>query len=167
MNLTGRDLFTSVGWKESACVQNQKSSFYYLLDAPVQRWIASIDYHFTSHICDFCVMSLGLQSCSRSAHQATHQSFLAGTTGAMKNHAQVGASSRTFGIDESAVRLGGRWSGRNLRWCHSTKMADHENSHSADRSIKFSGRHTSQTQASEVRWAARFSGHWVVTSMFA
>ena len=26
---------------------------------------------------------------------------------------------------------------------------------------------TTQTQASEVRWAARFSGHWVVTIMFA
>ena len=40
-------------------------------------------------------------------------------------------------------------------------------SHSADSSIKRSGRHTTQTQTSEVRWAARFSGHWVVTSMFA
>ena len=27
--------------------------------------------------------------------------------------------------------------------------------------------HRTQTQTSEVRWAARFSGHWVVTSMFA
>ena len=39
--------------------------------------------------------------------------------------------------------------------------------HSADSSIKLSGRHTTQTRTSEVRWAARFSGHWVVTSMFA
>ena len=39
--------------------------------------------------------------------------------------------------------------------------------HSADSSIKLSGRHTTQTQTSEVRWAARFIGHWVVPSMFA
>ena len=39
--------------------------------------------------------------------------------------------------------------------------------HSADSSIKLSGNHRTQTQTSEVRWAARFSGHWVVTSMFA
>ena len=39
--------------------------------------------------------------------------------------------------------------------------------HRADSSIKISGCHTTQTQTSEVRWAARFSGHWVVTSMFA
>ena len=39
--------------------------------------------------------------------------------------------------------------------------------HSADSSIKLSDHHTTQTQTSEVRWAARFSGHWVVTSMFA
>ena len=39
--------------------------------------------------------------------------------------------------------------------------------HRADSSIKLSGCHTTQTQTSEVRWAARFSGHWVVTSMFA
>ena len=77
------------------------------------RWIASIDYHFTSHVCGFCVTSLGLWSGSRSAHQATHQSFSAGMSGAMKNHAQVWPSSRTFGIDESAVHLGDR--------CHSTK----------------------------------------------
>ena len=67
----------------------------------------------------------------------------------------------TDGIDESAVRFGGRWSSRNLRWCHSTKMADHENSHSADRSIKFSGRQTTQTQTGEVscmlQWS--LSGH--------
>ena len=34
--------------------------------------------------------------------------------------------------------------------------------HSADSSIKLSDHHTTQTQTSEVRWAARFSGHWVV-----
>ena len=33
--------------------------------------------------------------------------------------------------------------------------------------LSFQGRHRTQTQTSEVRWAARFSGHWVVTSMFA
>ena len=39
--------------------------------------------------------------------------------------------------------------------------------HSSDRSIKLSGSHRTQTQTSEVMWAARSSGHWVVTSMFA
>ena len=39
--------------------------------------------------------------------------------------------------------------------------------HRADSSIKLSGHRTTQTQTSGVRWAARFSGHWVVTSMFA
>ena len=33
--------------------------------------------------------------------------------------------------------------------------------------LSFQGSHRTQTQTSEVRWAARFSGHWVVTSMFA
>ena len=111
-----------------ACVQSQKSSLQYQHDAPVQRRIASIDYHFTSHICGFCVTSLGLRYGSRSAHQASHQSFSTGTSSATKNHTQVGPSSLTFGIDESVVRLGGQWSGRNLRWCHSNKMADYENS---------------------------------------
>ena len=39
--------------------------------------------------------------------------------------------------------------------------------HSADRSIKLSGSHRTQTQTSKVRWTARSSGHWVVASMFA
>ena len=39
--------------------------------------------------------------------------------------------------------------------------------HSAASSIMLSGRHTTQTQTSEVRWAVRYSIHWVVTSMFA
>ena len=39
--------------------------------------------------------------------------------------------------------------------------------HSADRPIKLSGSHRTQTQTSEVRWTARSSGHWVVASMFA
>ena len=33
--------------------------------------------------------------------------------------------------------------------------------------LSFQGSHRTQTQTSEVRWTARFSGHWVVTSMFA
>ena len=33
--------------------------------------------------------------------------------------------------------------------------------------LSFQGSHRTQTQTSEVRSAARFSGHWVVTSMFA
>ena len=41
------------------------------------------------------------------------------------------------------------------------------NTHSTDSSVKHSSRHSTQTQTSEVRWAARSSGHWVVTSMFA
>ena len=111
-----------------ACVQSQKSSFQDLHGAPVQRQIASIDYHFTSHVCGFCVTTLVLRSDSRYAHQATHHSFSAGTSSAMKNHAQVGPSSCVFGIDESAVRLEGRWSGKNLQWRHSTEMVDHKNS---------------------------------------
>ena len=39
--------------------------------------------------------------------------------------------------------------------------------HSANSSVKLSGRHCTQTKTREVRWAARSSGHWVVTSMFA
>ena len=39
--------------------------------------------------------------------------------------------------------------------------------HSADRPIKLSGSHRTQTQISEVRLAARSNGHWVVASMFA
>ena len=38
--------------------------------------------------------------------------------------------------------------------------------HSAASSIMLSGRHTTQTQTSEVRWAVRFSVHWMFT-MFA
>ena len=37
--------------------------------------------------------------------------------------------------------------------------------HSADSPIKLSDLYTTQTQTREVRWAACFSGHWVVTSM--
>ena len=33
--------------------------------------------------------------------------------------------------------------------------------------LSFQGSHRTQTQTSEVSSAARFSGHWVVTSMFA
>ena len=42
-----------------------------------------------------------------------------------------------------------------------------KNWNNSDSSIKLSDLHTTQTPASEARWAARFSGHWVVTSMFA
>ena len=60
-------------------------------------------------------------------------------------------------------------------WCHpqghharrppTTVPARHQ--HSAERSIKLSGSHRTQTQTNEVRWTARSSGHWVVASMFA
>ena len=76
-------------------------SFQYLYDAPVQRRITPIDDHFTSHVCGFCVTSLGLRSGSRPAHQATHQSFPTGTSGATQNHALVGPSSCAFGINET------------------------------------------------------------------
>ena len=39
--------------------------------------------------------------------------------------------------------------------------------HCAVSSSEFLDPHTTQTQPSEVRWGARFSGHWVATSMFA
>ena len=39
--------------------------------------------------------------------------------------------------------------------------------HSADNFIKFPGRHTTQTQISEVKWATRFSGYWMATNMVA
>ena len=44
-----------------------------------------------------------------------------------------------------------------------------ENSRASEPSFigQNSGHYTTQTQTSEVRWAACFSGHWVVTSMFA
>ena len=81
-----------------ACVQSQKPSFQYLYDAPVQRRITPIDYHFRSHVCGFCVASLGLRYGSRPAHQDTHQSFSAGTSGATQNHAQVGPSSGAYAL---------------------------------------------------------------------
>ena len=39
--------------------------------------------------------------------------------------------------------------------------------HSPDSSNELSDLHTTQTQASEIRWCARFSYHWMVTSMSA
>ena len=39
--------------------------------------------------------------------------------------------------------------------------------HSATSSNELLHLHTTHTQTSEVRWIVRFSGHWVVTSMFA
>ena len=38
---------------------------------------------------------------------------------------------------------------------------------SADSSSELSDLHTTQTQATEVTWGARFSSHWVATTMFA
>ena len=73
-----------------ACVSSQKSSFQHLYDAPLQRRTSPIDDNITSHVCGFCATSLGVWSSSWLAHQATCQSFLAGTSGATQNHAQVG-----------------------------------------------------------------------------
>ena len=56
--------------KKMACVQSQKPSFQYLHDAPVQRPITPIDYHFTSQVCGFCVTSFGLRSDSRPTHSS-------------------------------------------------------------------------------------------------
>ena len=39
--------------------------------------------------------------------------------------------------------------------------------HSAVSSNELLDLHTTQTQSSKVSWGARFSGHWVVTSMFS
>ena len=88
-----------------ARVLSQKPSFQYLYDAPVQRWTSPSEDYFTSHVCGFCAMSLGLRSGSRSAHQATHQSFPAGTLGATQNNAQVGPSSCAFIFIETAIRI--------------------------------------------------------------
>ena len=88
-----------------ARVSSQKSSFQHLYDASVQRRTSPSDDNFTSHVCGFCVTSLGLWSSSRSAHQATHQSFQAGTSGATQNYAQVGPSSCAFIFIETAVRI--------------------------------------------------------------
>ena len=60
-------------------------------------------------------------------HQATHQSFSAGTSGATQNHAQVGPSSCAFGINKTAIRIRVRYSRGILWWRHFLKMADHEN----------------------------------------
>ena len=46
-----------------------------------------------------------------------------------------------------------------ILWCSRINKREKQ-SHSADRSIKLSGSHRTQTQTSEVRWAARSSGHW-------
>ena len=110
-----------------ARVSSQKSSFQHLYDAPVQRRTFTSDDYFTSHGCGFCVTSLGLWSSSRSAHQATHQSFQAGTSSATQNYAQVGSSSCTFIFIETAVRIRVRYSRGIFWWRHSLKMADHEN----------------------------------------
>ena len=110
-----------------ARVSSQKSSFQHLYDASVQRWTSPSDNNFTSHVCGFCVTSLGLWSGSRSAHQAIHQSFQVGTSGATQNYAQVGPSSCAFIFIETAVRIRVRYSRGILWWRHSLEMADHEN----------------------------------------
>ena len=109
-----------------ARVSSQQSSFQHLYDASVQRWTSPSDDNFTSHVCGFCVMSLGLWSSSRSWHQATYQSFQAGTSGATHNYAEVGPSSCAFIIIETAVRTRVWYSRGILWWRHSLKMADHQ-----------------------------------------
>ena len=47
------------------------------------------------------------------------------------------------------------------------KLRVEEGKHSTDSANELSDLHTTHTQATEVRWGARFSGHWVVTSMSA
>ena len=59
-----------------------RSFFQHLYDAPLQRQTSPIDDNITSHVCGFCATSLSVWSSSRPAHQATHQSFPAGTSGA-------------------------------------------------------------------------------------
>ena len=119
-----------------ARVLSQKPSFQHLYDAFVQRRTSPIDDYFTSHVCGFCVTSLGLWSGSRSAHQATHQSFPAGMSGATQNCAQVGPSSCTFIFIETVVCITVWYSRGILGWRHFPKMANHENCNPA--SIGFS-----------------------------
>ena len=88
-----------------ARVSSQKSSFQYLYDAPLQGWTTTLDDYITSHVCGFCVTSLGVRSSSRPAHQVTVQGFPAGTSGATQNHAQVGSSSGFIVITETAVYI--------------------------------------------------------------
>ena len=87
-----------------ARVSSQKSSIQHLHDAPLQRR-TPINDNITSHVCGFCAMSLGVRSGSRPAHQATGQSFPAGTSGATQNHAKVGPSSGVVIITETAFRI--------------------------------------------------------------
>ena len=109
-----------------ARVSSQKSSFQQLYDAPLQTRTSPTDDNITSHVCGFCATSLGVWSSSRLAHQATHQSFPVGTSGATQNHAQVGPSSCVVIIAETAIRIR-RWCWRGiLGWHHSRKLADHK-----------------------------------------
>ena len=117
-------------------VLSQKPPIQHSYDASVQRRTSPIIDYFTSHVCGFCVTSLGLRSGSRSIHQATHQSFPAGMSSATQNCAQVGPSSCTFIFIETAVRIRVRYSRGILELCHFPKMADHKNSDPA--SIGFS-----------------------------
>ena len=109
-----------------ACVSSKKSSFQQLYDAPLQTRTSPTDDNITSHVCGFCATSLGVWSSSRLAHQATHQSFPVGTSGATQNHAQVGPSSCVVIIAETTIRIR-RWCWRGiLGWRHSRKLADHK-----------------------------------------
>ena len=55
----------------------------------------------------------------------------------------------------------------NLQICYADPRLTSLTVHSADSSIKLSSHNTTQIQTSEVKWGACFSGHWVVTNMFA
>ena len=80
-----------------------KSSFQYLYDAPLQGQFTTLDDYFTSHVCGFCATSLCVRSGSRPTHQVTGEGFLAATSGATQNQAQVGSSSGFIIINETAV----------------------------------------------------------------
>ena len=71
-----------------ASLQCQNSSPQYISHAFIQRWIASIDHHLTSHVSGICAGSLEVRSCSGSAHQAAHQNIQAGTTCTKPNYAK-------------------------------------------------------------------------------
>ena len=126
MNHIGRDLCPSVGRKDGTCFESEA-----IISIPIWCACSETDFSqwrfFTSHVCGFCVTSLGLRSGSRSTHQATHQSFPVGTSGATQNNAQVGPSSCVFIFIETAIRIRMWYSREILWWRHSLKMADHEN----------------------------------------
>ena len=59
----------------------------YISHAFIQRRIASIDHHLTSHVSGFCAASLEVRSYSGSAHQAAHQGIQAGMICTTPNYA--------------------------------------------------------------------------------